>query len=369
MSPTSSRPARDLPAAEFQARVTRLLACQKRLRLDAIFLFSEVNRYYYTGLETSNGLLLTRNGSGPAFYTDFRYLTMAKHSAPWLPCHTLWRAADEPGLLDKLGKGWTRVGYEGQLDTARYLRLKAALPKAEWVDVSGSVADMRAVKSPAEQRVVRAAAHANDRLFATVLKEITPGLSEWDIRTLTRREADLLGQGEAFDTIPCVGKNGAECHHHPDATVLKRGQALLLDLGVRLDRYCSDMTRCVFFGSPTPLYRELHAVVLKANQKAIRAIKPGMPCSAIDAIARKHIEKAGYGAYFGHGLGHAVGLEIHEAPNFSSACQTLLKPGMVLTVEPGIYLPGKVGIRIEDMVLVTRSGCEVLSLTPRWLTA
>ncbi len=365
----SSRPARDLPAAEFQARVTRLLAYQKSQYLDAVFLFTAVNRYYFTGLATSSGLLLTRNGAGPAFYTDFRYLTMAKRGAPWLPCRTLWRPADEQAALAKLGQGWRRIGYEGQLDAATFLRMKAALPQAEWVDVGRPVAELRAVKSRAEQRAVRAAVAANDRLIAAVLKEVKPGISEREISTLVRREADRLGQGEAFDTIACVGRNGAECHHHPDMTVLKRGQPLLLDLGLKLDHYCSDLTRCVFFGTPSPLYRELHTIVLEANLKAVRAIKPGELCCDIDAVARTHIEKAGYGAHFGHSLGHAVGLEIHESPGFSSSCRTVLKPGMVLTVEPGIYLPGKTGIRIEDMVLVTRTGCEVLSQTPRWMTA
>ena len=369
MTPTSSRPARDLPSAEFQTRVKRLLAYQKREHLDAALLFTEVNRYYFTGLATSNGLLLTQGGAGPAFYTDFRYLTMAKRGAPWLPCLKLWRPAEEQTALAKLGQAWRRVGFEGQLDAAGFLRLKAALPQVEWVDIGKPVAELRAVKSLAEQRAMRAAASANDRLFTAVLSGSLPSLSEWEIRSLVRREADRLGQGEAFDTIACVGKNGAECHHHPDATVLKRGQPLLLDLGLKLDHYCSDMTRCVFFGTPTALYCDLHTIVLEANLKAVRAIKPGVPCCDIDALARTHIEKAGYGAFFGHGLGHAVGLEIHESPSFSSACKTELKPGMILTVEPGIYLPGKTGIRIEDMVLVTRTGCEVLSQTPRWLTA
>jgi len=368
MKPTSSRPARNLPAAEFQARVKRLLACQKRLSLDAVILVTEVNRYYFTGLETSNGLLLTEPRNGALFYTDFRYLTMAKSHAPWLPCHKLWRASDEQPVLSGLGQHWHRIGYEGQLDAARYLRLKEALPEAEWVDVSEAVAELRAIKSPAEQKVLRAAVAANDQLFATVLDQVAPGMSEWDIRALVRREADRLGQGEAFDTIACAGKNGAECHHHPDVTVFKRGQPLLLDLGLKLDHYCSDMTRCVFFGTPTALYRDLHAIVLEANQRATRAVKPGVSCCDIDAIARQYITDAGYGPYFGHGLGHAVGLEIHETPSFSSACKTVLKPGMILTVEPGIYLPGRLGIRIEDMVRVTRTGCEVLSQTPRWLT-
>ena len=362
----NSLPPADLPATEFKARVKRLQACQKRLRLDAIFIVTDINRYYFTGLETSNGVLLTEADEPPAFYTDFRYLTMAKHQAPWLPSHTLWRPSEEPSVLAGMGTtGWCRIGFEGHMDAARFLRWKAALPEAEWVDISGAIAELRAVKSRAEQQALRAAIAANDRLFATLLPHIKPGMSEWEIRSLVRREADRLGQGESFDTIACAGRNGAECHHHPDGTVLKQGQPLLVDLGLKLNHYCADMTRCVFFGTPTPLYRELYAIVLAANRKAIRAIRPGVPCCDIDAVARRHIEKAGYGKFFGHGLGHGLGLEVHESPSFSSACKTALKPGMVLTVEPGIYLPGRLGIRIEDVVLVTRNGCEVLTQTPR----
>ncbi len=364
----TSLPPADLPSTEFQARVKRLQACQRRLRLDAVLLVSDINRYYFTGLETSNGVLLTEPADEPAFYTDFRYLTMAKHQAPWLPCHTLWRPTEEPSVLAGMGNsGWHRVGFEGHMGASRFLRWKEAMPEAEWIDIGGAVAELRAVKSPAEQQAVRAAVAANDRLFATLLQHVKPGLSEWEIRSLVRREADRLGQGEAFDTIACAGRNGAECHHHPDGTLLRQGQPLLVDLGLKLNHYCADMTRCIFFGAPTPLYRELYAIVLEANRKAIRAIRPGVPCCDIDAVARGHIEKAGYGTFFGHGLGHGLGLEVHESPSFSSACKSEMKPGMVLTVEPGIYVPGKLGIRIEDVVLVTRNGCEVLSRTPREL--
>ena len=362
-----SRPAYDLPSAEFQARLARLLACQKRQGLDALFIFTDVNRYYLTGLETSNGLLLTQAGRAPVFYTDFRYLTMAKRAALWLTCRKLWKATDEQARLAGAGKGWRRVGYEGRLDAARFLQLQAALPQVEWVNVGGTLAELRSVKSRAEQQALRATIAANDALFATVLRQVAPGMSEWEIRGLVRREADRLGQGEAFDTIACAGKNGAECHHHPDGTPLKQGQPLLLDLGLKLNHYCADMTRCVFFGAPSPLYREIYQIVHTANRKAVRAIKPGANCCDIDAVARGHIDKAGYGRAFGHGLGHGLGLEVHEVPSFSSTCKTMLKPGMVITVEPGIYLPGKLGVRIEDVVLVTRTGCEVLTQAPREL--
>jgi len=362
---TRSCAARHLPAGEFQARLKRFQALQKRLRLDAALIVTDINRYYFTGLEASNGMLLTESAGTPAFFTDFRYLTMAKRQAPWLPCHTLWRPAEEPQVMAGMGTGWRRVGFEGKIDAARFLQLKAALPDVEWIDIANTIAELRAVKSPAEQRAMRAAIEANDQLFATLLKQVTPGLSEWDIRALVRLDADRLGQGEAFDTIACAGRNGAECHHHPDNTLLKRGQPLLVDLGLKLDHYCADMTRCVYYGTPPPLYREIYGIVLEANRKAVNAIKPGIPCCEIDAIARKHIGKAGYGKYFGHSLGHGLGLEVHESPSFSPNCKTALQPGMVITVEPGIYLPGRLGIRIDDVIRVTRTGCEVLTQTPR----
>lgn len=360
-------PAASLCGAEFARRTKRLSASLAQDRLDAALVVSDVSRYYLTGLSTSNGALLLQRAES-AFYTDFRYLVMARSALDFMAVRKIWRPADEPQVLAARGRAWRRVGYEGQMPAQRFNRLREALPQVEWVDIGPRLDAMRSVKSKAEQRAIRAAVAANDRLYAAVMRRVEPGMSEWTIRTLVRREADLLGQGEAFDTIACVGRNAAECHHHPDGTVLRAGQALLLDLGVKRDHYCSDMTRSVCFGEPTPLYREIHAVVREANRLAVRAIRPGRRCDEIDAVARRHIERAGYGDCFGHGLGHSLGLEIHESPSFSPSCQTVLEPGMVLTVEPGIYLPGRLGVRIEDVVLVTADGCDVLSQTPRGLS-
>ena len=350
---------------EIQRRLRRLQAAQRQQRLDALLVTDEINRFYFTGLATSNGVLLSERCAPPAFYTDFRYLTMARRAAPWLPAHLLWRPALEPEVVAGLGRGWRRVGYEGSMPASRFLKLQAALPEVEWVNATVLIQELRAVKSPEEQRRMRAAISANDRLFAETLRQTAPGMSEWEISTVVRREAERLGQGEAFSAIACAGRSAAECHHQPDDTVLRRGQPLLVDLGLKLDHACADMTRCVSFGPPTPLWREIYRIVLTANRAAVRAIRPGVPCHAIDAVARGVIERAGYGPYFGHSLGHGLGLEVHEAPSFSAACNTELAPGMVLTVEPGIYLPGRLGIRIEDVILVTRDGCEVLTGTPR----
>lgn len=350
---------------EIQRRLRRLQAAQRRQRLDAVLVTTEINRFYFTGLAASNGMLLSERGAPPAFYTDFRYFTMARRTAPWLPSHLLWRPALEPEVVAGLGCGWRRVGYEGSMPAARFLKLQAALPNVEWVNATPMIEELRAIKSPDEQRRMRAAITANDRLFAETLRQTVPGMSEWAISAVVRREAERLGQGEAFAAIACVGRGAAECHHQPDDTVLRRGQPLLVDLGLKLNHACADMTRCVSFGPPTPLWREIYRIVLTANRAAVRAIRPGLPCQAIDAVARGVIERAGYGPFFGHSLGHGLGLEVHESPSFSSACATELAPGMVLTVEPGIYLPGRLGIRIEDVILVTRDGCEVLTGTPR----
>ncbi len=368
MSFSACGAARDLSATEFAGRVKRLRAWQRRQRLDALFIVSEVNRYYFTGVRSSNGLLLSELPGGPAFYTDFRYLLVARKLLTFMPTGKIWRPADEAAVVAGCGRGWRRAGYEGQMPAARFLELKEALPHVEWVNIDQGVAALRTVKSRAEQSLMRAAVAANDEALARVLRQVRPGLSEWDVRRLVRNAAETLGQGEAFETVACAGRNAAECHHQPGMARLRAGQALLIDMGVRRDHYCSDLTRTVCLGAaPAPELAEIHRVVLEANRKAVRAIRPGRRCCDIDLVARRVIERAGYGEYFGHSLGHGLGLEVHESPSFSASCVTELKPGMVLTVEPGIYVPGRLGVRIEDVILVTRTGCEVLSRAPRAL--
>jgi Xaa-Pro aminopeptidase len=359
----TSSPAQSLPPSEFSVRLRKLHAYQKREKLDVLLVATEVNRYYFTGFCASNGLLALSDG--PTFYTDFRYFVAAKEALSFLKVKLIWKSGEESNALAKIGKKWKRIGYEGALSAERFDTWKAIFPSAEFVNVSTAIADLRNIKSLAEQRCLRAAIRATDAVFAAVRSQLTPGMTEWEVRNLIRRGADFSGQGEAFDTIVCAGKNAAECHHHPDETRLLENRAVLIDMGVMKDYYCSDMTRSFCLGNATAEYRDIYKIVLEANRKAIQAIRPGRKGCDIDAIARKLIEKAGYGKHFGHGLGHSLGLEIHESVRFSDTCQTVLKPGMLMTVEPGIYLPGRFGVRIEDVVLVTRNGCEVLTKTDK----
>ena len=358
-------PPRGMPPAEHAARLRRLLSGLRRRGLDGAVITPPVARFYFTGVASSAGALWVDVREGPIFATDFRYLFMARAALPFMPCILQKSGASARALWLRLARRWRRCGYEGREAAATLRRHQEQLPGVtEWEDIDPLILALRSVKSPREQRALRRAIAANDELFAALLPQLRAGLSEWEIRGLVRREADRFGQGEAFDTIACAGANAAECHHAPGSDVLGPDDPLLLDFGVKLDHYCADMTRCVALGRPGARYRELHRVVHEANRRAVAAIRPGMTGQEADAVARRHIERAGYGAAFGHGLGHGLGLEVHEAPSFSQRSQEVIRPGMVVTVEPGIYLAGKAGIRIEDVVLITRTGCEVLTRAP-----
>ena len=350
--------------AEHLQRIEKLQQAMIAADLDAVFLYSSVNRAYFTGLTTSNGLLLVERQGAPVFYTDFRYLEVAGRVLTGVEVRKFKQSKEQLADYASLAAHWRRVGYEGTLTVAQFLPLKEALAAVQMTSVSALVSTLRGVKSASEVEAIRRSAAANDALFADLLKFFRPGMSELEMLKRFRvREAEL-GLSESFEPILCAGVNAVECHHVPDATVLKPESELLIDMGVLVDGYCSDMTRTVYFGTPTPRFREIHDIVLEANRAALDAIRPGVRCCDVDAVARAIISKYGYGDYFGHSLGHSVGMEIHEMPSFSPTCETVLEPGMTLTDEPGIYIPGDVGVRIEDLLVVTETGCEVLSHTP-----
>jgi Xaa-Pro aminopeptidase len=363
-----SSPTIPFPSDEYSARTGRLERALSRNKLDAMFLIGEPNRTYLTGFNSSAGVIVAVPGEKPALYTDFRYLEMARAQLDFVNVHKVGKWKKQFGPEARRRK-WKRVGYEGSLPAARLKDLQNSMPTVtEWVEAEQHVRDLRAVKSEREQAVMRDAGKVNDWVHRLALQQIRPGMTEWDIRCLIRSLMDSAGQGESFNTIVCIGSNASKCHHFPSLRPLDANTELLLDHGTTVQGYCSDMTRTLFIGKPSRKLQELHKIVLAANRKAIASVRAGVACDKVDAVARKHIAKAGYGKYFGHGLGHSVGIEIHEFPAFSASCKTVLKPGMVMTIEPGIYIPGVGGVRIEDMVIVTRKGCEVITDSPREVT-
>ena len=345
----------------FDERLAALAAKAAKRRLDAILLFGEANVRAVTDVACDNGCLVVRPGAAPVFLTDFRYVPMAHRVAPWLKTVQMRRGQTFAQAAKRLlPRGVRRLGYEGSIPASRYLSLEKAFRRAALVDVAEDVLALRAVKTLPEIAKITEAVALNDEIWLLARKEIHPGMTEKDIQRVIRGFMNALGDGEAFETIVCAGANAAECHHVPDDTVWRRGEPLLVDMGVKLQGVCSDMTRNVK-AARDPEYAKVYDIVLAANEAAIAAAKPGITAGELDAVARRIIRKAGYGKAFGHALGHGVGYDIHEYPVASSHSNMVLKPGMVVTIEPGVYLPGKLTVRIEDSIASTQNGCEVLS--------
>ncbi len=346
---------------EHTLRIEKLQAAMAAQQIDAVFLYSAVNRHYFTGLTTSNGLLLVTQQGAPVFYTDFRYIEVAHRVLSGIEIRKFKTTEAQLADYKAMSQQWKRIGYEGSLTVAQFLPLQETMEHAQWQSVSTLMSSLRAIKSESEIAAIRRSADANSALFGELMETFRPGMSEREMLRHFHMKMAARGLQPSFDPILCAGVNAVECHHQPDDTILLPNSELLVDMGVMVDGYCSDMTRTVFFGKPTPRFKEIFGIVQEANRAVIDAIKPGLRCCDMDTLSRDIISKYGYGEYYGHALGHSVGLEIHEMPSFSKTCETVMEPGMVITVEPGIYIPGDTGVRIEDLVVVTETGCEVLT--------
>ena len=341
-----------------ESRMEELAKIARKRRLDCVLVCNQANILALTGVNCDSAILSIEPGArgdrpAVALYTDFRYFSMVHRVAPKLACRE----------IKKIKIAGSRIGYESTVTHARYLALAKKAPKAKFVDISGDIAQLRAVKTPGEIEGIRAAAKLNCEIWKDASARFKAGMTERDMARIIKKMMIDRGEGEAFETIVCVGKNAAECHHEPDDTVWNGRDSVLVDMGTKLGGVCSDMTRNLVVG-PSKLYKKVYALVAEANRAAIAAAKPGMTGYALDKVARDVIRKGGFGKCFGHSLGHGVGYEVHEAPMATQNRKKgsmVLKPGMLVTIEPGIYLEGNLGVRIEDLVLITDTGCEVLS--------
>ncbi len=336
-------------------RTKELIDVAKKQNLDQALVITVPNIMALTGLNCDNAILeVVRTKTGRAtvtFYTDFRYVPMVHRLAPGLRCRD---------MKDFKLTG-TRIGIEFAVTHRQYLSFAAKAPKgAAFVDLTEELSEIRAVKTPEEIKKLRASEALACDIWNKASKKFKSGMTEREMAAVIKKMMIDLGEGEAFSTIVCVGKNAAECHHEPDDTVWNGKEPVLVDMGVKLGGVCSDLTRNLVV-KPTTRYRAVYDLVKKANLAAIAAAKPGMTGRELDKVARDVIVAGGHGPAFGHSLGHGVGYEIHESPMASTKSETVLKPGMTVTIEPGIYLEGDLGVRIEDLILITETGCEVLS--------
>lgn len=336
-------------------RLERLADAARCRGLDMVLVCGQADIRALTGVNCDNAVLSISTSArtavgGAAIYTDFRYVPMVHRVAPDIACRDIKR----------LRLPAARIGYDPSIEHSKFLGLRKKAPSAEFVDVSKDVAELRAVKTPEEIEKIRAAECLACDIWKRASARFKAGMTERDMARVIQKMMIDRGEGEAFSTIVCVGGNAAECHHEPDDTVWNGRDSVLVDMGVKLGGVCSDLTRNLVV-RPSRLYRKVYSVVRAANSAAIAAARPGMTGMALDKVARDVIAKAGFGKCFGHSLGHGVGYEVHEAPSVSKKGKMVLKPGMLVTIEPGIYLEGNLGVRIEDLVLITDDGCEVLS--------
>ena len=343
----------------FGKRLAAFSAAVADKGLDAAVVSGQSNVMSLTGVDCDNACLFVTPRS-VVFYTDFRYTASVNRTAPWLKTGDIKKFNGKKPFPSG-ARAFAKIGFESSVPYSKYLTLKKAFPKAELVDVLQSILDLRMEKTPEELEKIRAAGLLNDEIWAEARNRFSPGMTEKDMAREIKKLMIERGDGEAFETIVCVGKNAAECHHVPDSTVWNGKEPVLVDMGVKLGGYCSDMTRNILPDRPSRLYKKVYSLVLEANERAIKALKPGMTAGALDRAARSFLEKNGFGKAFGHSLGHGVGIDIHEAPAAAKRSKTVLKPGMTVTIEPGVYLEGNLGVRIEDLVFVTENGCEVVS--------
>jgi Xaa-Pro aminopeptidase len=332
-------------------------------RLDAPLLVTNLtNIYYLTGFESSNAALLVRPEGEATLFTDFRYGEAAK-DVPDVDLQITKRS-----LLADVGSRLTgRVQFEA--DVLPYLEWeRLGSDGLELVPTDGIVAAVRAVKEAEEVAKLQRAARIADRGLEALTAETWVGRTEREVAWRLRELLHAHGADElAFDSIVASGPNGALPHAHPTDWIIDRGTLVTVDWGVRVDGYCSDCTRTFSTGGLPPRLREIYDLTLEAQQRAVANIKAGMTGVEADAVARDPITDAGYGGNFGHGLGHGIGLMVHEAPRLSTESTDVLESGHAVTIEPGIYLPGVGGVRIEDLAIVRDDGVQVLTSFPKEL--
>ncbi|MDA1189294.1 MAG: aminopeptidase P family protein [Chloroflexi bacterium] len=348
-------------------RLEKLRQLLSKNELDAILVSTPENRRYISGFTGSWGYLFV-TAKGAVLATDFRYIEQAGKQAPDFTVQRVGGSADWlPNLASELGA--RRIGFESSnLTVGVYNTYSKAFEKAggdvklELVPTTDLIEKQRAVKDAKELKLLERAVEITDEAIDEVRLGIKPGMTEaqvaWQLEKSMRERG---AEGLSFDIIVGAGPNGAMAHHRADETVIKAGEPIVIDMGCMYQGYASDLTRTLFIGKPDDRFRKVYDTVLEAQLKAEEDVRGGMTGEQTDAIARKVIDDAGHKEEFGHSLGHGVGLEVHEYPRVSPRSEDVIEDNMVFTIEPGIYIPGWGGVRIEDMVVLENGRARILS--------
>lgn len=346
-------------------RVEKLQELLESGSLDAIVISGAVNRRYISGFTGSAGtVVISRDNAW--LVTDFRYTEQATAQCAGFKIVTL--KAEEKLHAWLSGFGYKRVGFEADVWTVDAIEPFKAIADIQWIPVQNELMNYRVVKDANEIAAVEKAAAIADQAYQHMLTFIRPGITEnevaLELEFFMRRSG---ASGLSFESIVASGERSSMPHGVASSKVIEYGDFLTLDFGCMVDGYCSDMTRTLVVGEASAEQKRIYDIVFKAQAASLEKVKAGALCSEVDLAGRSIIASAGYGEQFGHGTGHGVGLEIHEQPRVAASSEAVLKAGMIITIEPGIYIPGFGGVRIEDILVVTEEGYQLLSMSPKHL--
>lgn len=351
------------------SRVSRLREAMREKRLEAVWITGNVNRQYLTGFTGSSGYVLVTMDKS-YLLTDFRYMTQAADQAAGFEIveHGPSVASTLTELLSS--QKISELGFEeDKVVFSTFRAYEEDLDPVKLIPMAGLVEGLRLFKDDHELKLMKQAAELADQTFMHMLKVLRPGVAERDmaleIEVFMRKRG---ATSSSFDTIVASGERSALPHGVASDRVLGSGEFVKMDFGALLNGYCSDITRTVVLGKPAPKHREIYDIVLEAQLHTLQHLRPGMTGREADALARDIIARYGYGEQFGHSTGHGLGMEVHESPRLSKLSDDVLQPGMVVTVEPGIYIPGFGGVRIEDDVVITEDGCRRLTESSKEFT-
>lgn len=343
----------------------RIKVLRKKLEeegAEAFICYSYPNYRYLSGFTGSLGILIISR-SKAVIMSDFRYRTQIAEEVSGFDFVEIKGPPEETVLGQIRGLGISKLAFESAHLTYRHYAQLRQIESLEAVPTENWIEDLRAVKDDGELDLIEKAASIADAAIEKIVRELKPGMTEKEAANRINASIRSLGGGkEAFDLIVASGPRSAMPHATPSDRRLEAGESIVIDIGARYEGYHSDLTRTVWLDKiKKPQVLEIFEIAEKAQAAAIEALRPGMTGAEVDAVARDLVAEAGYGDFFGHGLGHGVGLEVHESPTISRLGKGGVEPGMVFTVEPGIYIPGVGGVRIEDMIVVTDEGCRKLT--------
>ncbi|AND85217.1 M24 family metallopeptidase [Clostridium tyrobutyricum] len=351
----------------FKGRIEKLREAMNQKGLDGVLLLGDPNRNYLSGFTGNESYsLITKNQA--FFITDSRFTQQAKQQVEDYEVLEYSKSGSFVDFLSDLVQETSikRLGFEENIITYSIYKLYKSKVNCDFIPMHGIVEKIRIIKDDEELKLIKSAAEIADKAFAHMIDYIKPGMTEIQIGLELEFYMKKLGASDlSFPSIVASGVRSSLPHGEATNKVVNRGEFLTLDFGCIYREYCSDMTRTLVIGKPSDKMVEMYSIVLEAQKLALKEYKPGVPAMEVDAVARNYISNRGYGEYFGHSLGHGVGREIHESPVIGYRNKSKLVENMVVTDEPGIYIPDFGGLRIEDLLVVTKDGGKVLSKSPK----